>query len=241
MNLKFYVDKTVENKDMDLIKILMKTKVKPKISGKVKIIIFRVLQSIRSLLNFKFFVVICSFIFMFHPGRFSVLKFKTVSESEFKMSVHHFTGRSANQLVEMNFHHENVLNSINLRNFSLSDEPPRISNVRCYPGGSCSPLASSTELPLIALIVPYRNRLSHLRTFLPYMHTFLQMQGLNYTIILVEQEIGKPFNRAKLFNIGFQETLTHFPSTKCFIFHDVDLLPINPDNPYLCFSKPRHM
>lgn len=73
------------------------------------------------------------------------------------------------------------------------------------------------------------------------MHSFLQMQGLNYTILVAEQESGSPFNRAKLLNIGFVESVKLFSSADCFIFHDVDLLPTSSDNHYHCFSMPRHM
>jgi len=49
-----------------------------------------------------------------------------------------------------------------------------------------------------------------------------------------------PFNRAKLFNVGFTETfkLHAYP---CFIFHDVDLLPQHTGNVYACTQEPRHM
>ena len=99
----------------------------------------------------------------------------------------------------------------------------------------------SNTLPLVTLVIPYRARPSHLAIFLPYMHTFLQMQGLNYTILVVEQENGFPFNRAKLLNIGFVESLKLFPSSDCFIFHDVDLLPTTTNNHYVCYSMPRHL
>ena len=99
----------------------------------------------------------------------------------------------------------------------------------------------SNTLPLVTLVIPYRARPSHLAIFLPYMHTFLQMQGLNYTILVVEQENGFPFNRAKLLNIGFVESLKLFSSSDCFIFHDVDLLPTTTNNHYVCYSLPRHL
>jgi hypothetical protein len=43
-------------------------------------------------------------------------------------------------------------------------------------------------------------------------------------IIIVEQSYDKPFNRAKLLNIGFLETAaTHY------CFHDIDMLPVKVD------------
>ncbi|OON20708.1 N-acetyllactosaminide 3-alpha-galactosyltransferase, partial [Opisthorchis viverrini] len=42
-----------------------------------------------------------------------------------------------------------------------------------------------------------------------------------------------PFNRAKLFNVGYAEAIKVF-RFGCAIFHDVDLVPINDLNPYDC-------
>lgn len=48
------------------------------------------------------------------------------------------------------------------------------------------------------------------------------------------------FNRGMLLNIGFKEALK-FNNYKCFIFHDVDLMPENDRNKYSCPSSPRHL
>jgi len=92
----------------------------------------------------------------------------------------------------------------------------------------------------VAIIIPYRNRESHLQIFLKHMHGFLQSQLLDYRIVLVEQSPEKQFNRAALFNIGFLES-RKISDFSCFIFHDVDLLPMNSANMYVCSSNPRHM
>ena len=56
----------------------------------------------------------------------------------------------------------------------------------------------------------------------------------------MKQSGDSPFNRAMLFNVGFKEALK-FDEYKCFIFHDVDLLPEDYRNKYNCNSSPRHM
>jgi hypothetical protein len=48
------------------------------------------------------------------------------------------------------------------------------------------------------------------------------------------------FNRALLMNIGFSEALND-ENWDCFIFHDVDLVPIDGRNIYDCPIWPRHM
>lgn len=92
----------------------------------------------------------------------------------------------------------------------------------------------------VAIIVPYRNRLEHLELFLQHMHRFLPLQNIEYAIYVVEQSEKHLFNRAKLFNIGYKEALRD-KDYCCFIFHDIDLLPENPHNLYVCSDQPRHM
>lgn len=92
----------------------------------------------------------------------------------------------------------------------------------------------------VAVIIPYRNRAEQLKAFLHHIHPFLQKQLLKYSIFVVEQTVDKPFNRGKLFNIGFLEALKIHPF-HCVIFHDVDLLPLVDSNIYACTSKPRHL
>lgn len=72
------------------------------------------------------------------------------------------------------------------------------------------------------------------------MHPLLKKQQLDYTIFVVEQEGSGAFNRAMLMNIGFTEALK-LNNFDCFIFHDVDLLPEDDRNLYMCPEQPRHM
>jgi hypothetical protein len=83
----------------------------------------------------------------------------------------------------------------------------------------------------LAIIVPYRNRIGHLKQFIPYMQKYLS--GFNYQIFIIHQQNDKLFNRAALFNIGYTIVKDNFDY---FCFHDVDLLPelsdySYPDNP----------
>lgn len=90
-----------------------------------------------------------------------------------------------------------------------------------------------------AIIIPYRQREEQLHTFLMYMHNFLRLQRLHYRILLIEQYDQKPFNRAKLLNIG--SIIAKEYGFQCLIFTDVDLLPMNLGNLYACTGRPRHM
>jgi predicted glycosyltransferase involved in capsule biosynthesis len=87
--------------------------------------------------------------------------------------------------------------------------------------------------------VPYRERRDQLASFTNYMHNYLRKQQIHYKIFIVEQKDSKPFNRAKLFNIGAKYALKeNFP---CLILTDVDLLPLRLGNIYACTNRPRHM
>ncbi|XP_037506388.1 beta-1,4-N-acetylgalactosaminyltransferase bre-4 [Rhipicephalus sanguineus] len=108
------------------------------------------------------------------------------------------------------------------------------------PGGRWFP-TECTARHRVALVVPYRDRLSNLQAFLQHMHPFLQNQQLDYGIYLVEQNGTGDFNRAKLLNVGY-DIAKAMDNHSCFIFHDVDLLPENRRNEYACKDGgPFHM
>ncbi|XP_690256.2 beta-1,4-galactosyltransferase 3 isoform X2 [Danio rerio] len=92
-----------------------------------------------------------------------------------------------------------------------------------------------------AIVVPYRNRQSHLRTLLYHLHPFLQRQQLHYAIYIVHQSGNSTFNRAKLLNVGVREVLKE-EDWSCIFLHDVDLLPENDHNTYTCHPQnPTHL
>ncbi|XP_049876132.1 beta-1,4-N-acetylgalactosaminyltransferase bre-4-like isoform X2 [Pectinophora gossypiella] len=109
-------------------------------------------------------------------------------------------------------------------------------------GGWYSP-PNCTAKHRVAIIVPYRDRQQHLAIFLNHMHPFLmKQQVIEYGIFIVEQQGNSEFNRAKLFNVGFVESnKMRDDEWQCFIFHDVDLLPMDERNLYTCPRQPRHM
>lgn len=92
----------------------------------------------------------------------------------------------------------------------------------------------------VAIIIPFRDRDTHLAKFLRHMHPILQRQNIHYRIFVIDQVDKNNFNRGKLMNVGFKEALKFFPYN-CFVFHDVDLLLENDNNFYGCLSSPQHM
>lgn len=92
-----------------------------------------------------------------------------------------------------------------------------------------------------AVIIPHRSRESHLQTLLYHLHPFLQRQQLHYAIFVVHQAGNATFNRAKLLNIGVREAL-RYDDWDCLVLHDVDLVPENDYNLYICDEYyPKHL
>ncbi|KAM6907697.1 beta-1,4-galactosyltransferase 4 [Xenentodon cancila] len=93
----------------------------------------------------------------------------------------------------------------------------------------------------VAILIPHRSREKHLLYLLYHLHPFLQRQQLHYAIYVIHQAGDETFNRAKLLNVGYLEALKDY-SWDCFIFHDVDLIPENDYNLYVCDNnQPKHM
>lgn len=107
------------------------------------------------------------------------------------------------------------------------------------PGGWFKPKECHAR-DRVAIVIPYRDRATHLPIFLANIHPFLMKQQIEYGIFLIEQDAVSLFNRAALMNVGFVEALkmNHWD---CFIFHDIDLLPMDDRNLYTCPDQPRHM
>ena len=80
----------------------------------------------------------------------------------------------------------------------------------------------------LAIIVPYRNRENHLKTFSIHMKSYLK--DFLYEIIVINQSDDKPFNRGKLLNIGASYAIENGFDYLC--FHDVDMLPKTADYSY---------
>uniref|UniRef100_A0A8C3X6J8 Beta-1,4-galactosyltransferase n=1 Tax=Catagonus wagneri TaxID=51154 RepID=A0A8C3X6J8_9CETA len=106
-------------------------------------------------------------------------------------------------------------------------------------GGHYAP-KDCTSPHKVAVIIPFRSRQEHLKYWLYYLHPILQRQQLDYGVYVINQAGDSMFNRAKLLNVGFKEALKDY-DYNCFVFSDVDLIPMNDHNAYRCFSQPRHI
>ncbi|KAF7698372.1 beta-1,4-galactosyltransferase 1 isoform X2 [Silurus meridionalis] len=113
-------------------------------------------------------------------------------------------------------------------------ENPVLQNGGRYKPKNCKALQK------VAIIIPFRNRDEHLKYWLYYLHPILQRQQLDYGIYIINQDGEETFNRAKLLNVGYAEALKEY-DYECFVFSDVDLIPMDDRNTYKCFEQPRHL
>ncbi|KAK7916252.1 hypothetical protein WMY93_012013 [Mugilogobius chulae] len=118
-------------------------------------------------------------------------------------------------------------------------EDVKKSNPSITSGGRFKP-PDCIALQKVAIIIPFRNRDEHLKYWLYYLHPILQRQQLDYGIYVINQDGEATFNRAKLLNIGYTEALKDY-DYGCFVFSDVDLIPMDDRNTYKCYSQPRHL
>ncbi|XP_049757932.1 beta-1,4-galactosyltransferase 3-like [Elephas maximus indicus] len=91
-----------------------------------------------------------------------------------------------------------------------------------------------------AVVVPYYGQAQHLQYLLFHLHPFLQRQQLHYAIYVVNQVKNAAFSRGKLRNVGFWEAMQE-EDWDCIFFHDVDLLPEDDRNLYICDIFPAHV
>lgn len=121
----------------------------------------------------------------------------------------------------------------------VSLDTVREQNPRLSSGGRYRPV-ECVALTKVAMIIPFRHRDEHLKYWLYYLHPILQRQQLDYGVYVINQFGENTFNRAKLLNVGFKEALKEY-DYDCFVFSDVDLIPMDDRNIYKCFSQPRHL
>lgn len=93
----------------------------------------------------------------------------------------------------------------------------------------------------VAILVTCRDREYQMPVFLKNLHKFLMRQQLEYQIFIIFQTHGYWFNKGALYNVGYIESMK-VREWECFIFHDIDMLPMDDRNMYDCpRMNPRHL
>ena len=77
------------------------------------------------------------------------------------------------------------------------------------------------------IIIPIRDREEDLKDYLKNALPVFDYHRINYKILIVEQEQGKKFNKAKINNVGFLEMNKKYPKSQRILFNDVDNYPLD--------------
>jgi hypothetical protein len=85
----------------------------------------------------------------------------------------------------------------------------------------------------LTVVIPFRDRDSHLRELLPVLTRVLSEQHIDHHVLVVEQQAGGLFNRGRLLNIGMHYAAQ---ASDYYCLHDVDALPVVAN--YACPSQP---
>ncbi|CRK86550.1 CLUMA_CG000159, isoform A [Clunio marinus] len=178
------------------------------------------------------------FVYLCWPSRFAMIYYENIPGNEIYDNLIRKISRNLsqfNQGIQCDYTELLEENHYFYKKFTTDDI---INKIEIKSGGEfwpeeCTPSFST------AIIVPYRKREEQLKQFINYIHNFLRKQQIHYKIFVIEQGDDKPFNRAKLFNIGSRYALKeNFP---CLVMQDIDLMPLNLGNIYACTKRPRHM
>lgn len=124
-------------------------------------------------------------------------------------------------------------------NFNSTSEKDMTSRFIWLSNGGYSLPPSCRSKERVAILIPFRDRENQLLILLNNLHPLLYRQQLDYTIYVIEQAHGKPFNKGMINNIGFNEAKSD--NHTCFVFHDVDLIPESAQILYNCIRSPMHL
>ncbi|XP_071484222.1 beta-1,4-galactosyltransferase 6-like [Diadema antillarum] len=107
------------------------------------------------------------------------------------------------------------------------------------PGGHWIPISCKPKWK-VAIIIPFRQRFESLHILLRNLVPFLLHQKLEFGIFVAEQGFSEVMNRGLMRNIGYQLAKHEGTEWDCYIFHDVDYVPMNITNYYGCDGFPKH-
>lgn len=106
------------------------------------------------------------------------------------------------------------------------------------PGGHWKP-TECTAKHKVAVIIPFRDRQTHLTRLLDFLIPILKRQLLDFRFIVTEQYGQTLFNKGRIMNAAFR--VAEPMGVDCVIFHDVDMFPQDDRNFYGCPPSPRHI
>ncbi|CAD5124823.1 DgyrCDS13084 [Dimorphilus gyrociliatus] len=125
----------------------------------------------------------------------------------------------------------------NVRNYDWVNIDKKHLNI--HLGGEFKP-SHCNAIQKIAIVIPYRDRMEHLKILVNHLHKVLPKQNIHYKIFVIEQSAPLLLNKGAIMNIGYLVAQQYFVPD-CIIFHDVDMLLEDKRHMYNCIQSPRHM
>ena len=86
----------------------------------------------------------------------------------------------------------------------------------------------------LGVCVPYRNRESHLKEFIPRVGKFLEERGIEYAMYFGHQVDDKLFNRGAMKNVAAEQAFKD--GCDYIVWHDIDMIPLDD---YCDYSYPK--
>lgn len=164
-----------------------------------------------------------------------LLSEKLDHHDDYKLACKHLYGRD--DLISLSSIKNNNSNDIKL----TEKQKEKIINLSKTDGVSINQPCKTPEILKqnnagykLYLIVPYRDRLKHLVTFIPHMNKYLRHLEIDYSIIVSEQDDVKDFNKGILVNAAVKYiSLNKKDSDQIYLcIHDINILPIKATNYY---------
>ncbi|KAL3110132.1 hypothetical protein niasHT_015735 [Heterodera trifolii] len=123
----------------------------------------------------------------------------------------------------------------------LQEEDVELAFPELSPGGHWKP-SNCVALHKVGIVIPYRDRKSHLVRLLDFLIPVLKRQQLDFRFIVTEQNGDSLFNKGRIMNAAFRFGQRQL-GLDCLIFHDVDMFPQDDRTPYGCPPEhtPRHV
>lgn len=91
----------------------------------------------------------------------------------------------------------------------------------------------------LGVCVPYRNRESHLKEFIPKIGKYLENQGIDYQIYFGHQVDDKLFNRGAMKNVAAKHAFED--GCDYIVWHDIDMIPEDGCDYSFPKDNPRHI
>ena len=115
--------------------------------------------------------------------------FKALNQTPKLYDLTHLIDNSNSTLNLCKYIPDNLNGRVRIDKSEIDEKSLELKYAKQFPnfnGGHWKPLSCQSRYK-VAIVVPYRDRYPHLKSFLNHMHSFLQKQQLDYAIYIIEE------------------------------------------------------